>query len=104
MGGRNIYPTDVERIAETVDGVRAGNAVAVRWTASGGRESFALAVESRQADDDDEAERIAAAVRSAVTAAIGVRPAVVKVVPVGSLPKTPSGKLKRSAAAAIIDR
>jgi acyl-coenzyme A synthetase/AMP-(fatty) acid ligase len=29
---------------------------------------------------------------------------VVKVVPVGSLPKTPSGKLKRSAAAAIIDR
>jgi fatty-acyl-CoA synthase len=102
MGGRNIYPTDLERIAESVDGVRAGNAVAVRWTASGGRESFALAVESRQAGDDAQAERIATAVRSAVTAAIGVRPAVVKVLPVGSLPKTPSGKLKRSAAAALI--
>ena len=75
MGGRNIYPTDVERVAEGVDGVRAGNAVAVRWTASGGRESFALAVESRQAGDAAEAERIAAEVRSAVTAAIGVRPA-----------------------------
>jgi fatty-acyl-CoA synthase len=37
-----------------------------------------------------------------VTAAVGVRPAVVKVLPVGSLPKTPSGKLKRSAAAALI--
>ena len=49
MGGRNIYPTDVERVAETVEGVRAGNAVAVRWTTPGGRESFALAVESRQA-------------------------------------------------------
>ena len=103
MGGRNIYPTDVERIAEGVEGVRAGNAVAVRWTASGGRESFALAVESRQAADPGEAERIATDVRSAVTAAIGVRPALVKVLPVGSLPKTPSGKLKRSAAAALID-
>jgi fatty-acyl-CoA synthase len=102
MGGRNIYPTDLERIAESVDGVRAGNAVAVRWSASGGRESFALAVESRQAGDDAEVERIATAVRSAVTAAVGVRPAVVKVLPVGSLPKTPSGKLKRSAAAALI--
>src|SRR5664279_4041791 len=30
MGGRNIYPTDVERVAEGVPGVRAGNAVAVR--------------------------------------------------------------------------
>jgi len=94
--------TDVERIAETVDGVRAGNAVAVRWTTSGGRESFALAVESRQAGDDAELQRIAAEVRTAVTAAIGVRPAVVTVLPVGSLPKTPSGKLKRSAAAALI--
>ena len=102
MGGRNIYPTDVERIAEGVEGVRAGNAVAVRWTASGGRESFPLAVESRQAADPAEAERIATDVRSAVTAAIGVRPALVTVLPVGSLPKTPSGKLKRSAAAALI--
>ena len=43
MGGRNIYPTDIERVAREVDGVRAGNAVAVRLEAdaSGGRESFA---------------------------------------------------------------
>ncbi len=102
MGGRNIYPTDVERVAETVEGVRAGNAVAVRWTTSGGRESFALAVESRQAGDLEAAERIAAEVRSAVTSAIGVRPAQVTVLPVGTLPKTPSGKLKRSAAAVLI--
>jgi fatty-acyl-CoA synthase len=102
MGGRNIYPTDLERIAESVEGVRAGNAVAVRWSTPGGRESFALAVESRQAADEEAAERIAAEVRSAVTAAIGVRPAVVKVLAVGSLPKTPSGKLKRSAAASLI--
>jgi len=102
MGGRNIYPTDIERIAEGVPGVRAGNAVAVRWTTSGGRESFALAVESRQAADGAQSARIAAAVRAAVTSAIGARPAVVTVLPVGSLPKTPSGKLRRSAAGALI--
>ena len=102
MGGRNIYPTDIERIAETVDGVRAGNAVAVRWKTSSGRESFALAVESRQAADEGEAKRIATEVRTAVTSAIGVRPAAVTVLPVGSLPKTPSGKLKRSAAGSLI--
>ncbi len=102
MGGRNIYPTDIERIAEQVEGVRAGNAVAVRWQTPGGRESFALAVESRQAGDDAQAARIATEIRAAVTSAIGVRPAAVTVLPVGSLPKTPSGKLRRSAAGSLI--
>ncbi len=102
MGGRNIYPTDIERAAQAVEGVRAGNAVAVRWTTPSGRESFAVAVESRQAGDLAAADRIARDVRSAVTAEIGVRPAAVSVLPVGSLPKTPSGKLRRSAAAALI--
>ena len=49
MGGRNIYPTDIERVAESVSGVRAGNAAAVRWSVDGRRESFAIAVESRAA-------------------------------------------------------
>ena len=102
MGGRNIYPTDIERIAEQVQGVRAGNAVAVRWKTSSGRESFALAVESREAGDDAKAKSIAAEVRTAVTSAIGARPAAVTVLPVGSLPKTPSGKLRRSAARSLI--
>jgi fatty-acyl-CoA synthase len=102
MGGRNIYPTDIERVAQAVDGVRAGNAVAVRWTTPSGRESFAVAVESRAATDTTEAERIRHDVRSAVTAEIGARPAAVTVLPVGRLPKTPSGKLRRSAAAKLI--
>ena len=102
MGGRNIYPTDVERIAETVEGVRAGNAVAVRWLEEGRRESFAIAVESREAADPEAVERISGQIRSAVTAAMGVRPALVTVLSVGSLPKTPSGKLQRSAAASLL--
>lgn len=105
MGGRNIYPTDIERVAEAVEGVRAGNAVAVRWSTPGGRESFAVAVESRAAGGSgspDEVEGILAAVRSAVTAAVGARPALVRVLPPGTLPKTPSGKIKRAAASALL--
>ncbi|PRC51435.1 long-chain fatty acid--CoA ligase, partial [Mycobacterium sp. ITM-2017-0098] len=33
MAGRNIYPTDIERAASRVDGVRPGCAVAVRLDA-----------------------------------------------------------------------
>jgi fatty-acyl-CoA synthase len=102
MGGRNIYPTDIERAAQSGPGVRAGNAAAVRLSAGRRRESFAVVVESRAAGDDAEAARIADQVRSAVTAAMGVRPATVTVVPAGTLPKTPSGKIRRAAAADLV--
>ena len=61
MGGRNIYPTDIERAASGADGVRAGNAVAVRLEADGARhrESFLVAVESRRATEPEAVQGIA---------------------------------------------
>ncbi len=58
MGGRNIYPTDIERAASAAEGVRAGNAVAVRLEAGDDRrrESFLVAVESRLATEPDAAD------------------------------------------------
>ncbi len=101
MGGRNIYPTDIERAAATADDVRAGNAVAVRMLAGdpGGRhrESFVVAVESRRAGDPEAEQLIAKDVVGRVVSAVGVRPAEVVVLGPGSLPKTPSGKLRRAA-------
>ncbi|MCU1628838.1 MAG: long-chain fatty acid--CoA ligase [Pseudonocardia sp.] len=98
MGGRNIYPTDIERAAAEADGVRAGNVVAVRLAAGEGRhrESFAVAVESRKAGDAEAERLIRKDVTSRVVSAVGVRPAEVSVLPPGSLPKTPSGKLRRA--------
>jgi fatty-acyl-CoA synthase len=98
MGGRNIYPTDIERAAAEADGVRAGNVVAVRLAAGEGRhrESFAVAVESRKAGDAEAEQLIRKDVTSRVVSAVGVRPAEVSVLPPGSLPKTPSGKLRRA--------
>jgi fatty-acyl-CoA synthase len=102
MGGRNIYPTDIERAAAEVDGVRAGNAVAVRLDAGSGvgsskRESFVVVVESRRAGDPEAEQLIRKEVTSRVAASVGARPARVVVLAPGSLPKTPSGKLRRSA-------
>jgi fatty-acyl-CoA synthase len=102
MGGRNIYPTDIERAAGEVEGVRAGNVVAVRLDVGSGvgstrRESFAVVVESRGAGDEDVEARIRKDVTGRVVSAVGARPARVVVVKPGSLPKTPSGKLRRAA-------
>jgi fatty-acyl-CoA synthase len=99
MGGRNIYPTDIERAAGEAEGVRAGNVVAVRLDAGEGRhrESFMVAVESRQAGDPEAEATIRKDVVSRVVSACGVRPADVVVLAPGTLPKTPSGKLRRAA-------
>ena len=53
MAGRNIYPTDIERAAGRVEGVRPGCAVAVRLDAGHSRETFAVAVESNAWQDPD---------------------------------------------------
>ncbi|TXI51206.1 MAG: long-chain fatty acid--CoA ligase [Lysobacter sp.] len=103
VAGRNIFPTDIERAACRVDGVRAGNAVAVALAATGIREEFAVVVEANDSGDADVCARIRDEVSTAVYAAFGVSPRVVSVVAPGSLPKTPSGKLRRSATIAIVE-
>jgi len=102
MGGRNVYPTDIERAAGQADGVRAGNVVAVRLEAGARRESFAVAVESNHAGDADAERILRREVTSRVVDAVGLRPGAVVVLPPASLPKTPSGKLRRAAARAWI--
>jgi len=102
MGGRNVYPTDIERAAARVDGVRPGCAVAVRLDAGHSRESFAVALESKAFDDRDEVRRIERQVAHEVFAEVDVRPRNVVVLAPGSIPKTPSGKLRRAHALSLV--
>ncbi|MGW4520065.1 fatty acyl-AMP ligase [Amycolatopsis sp. NPDC004378] len=99
MGGRNLYPTDIERAATSVEGVRAGNAVAVRLDAGSRRERFAVVVESKLAGDAEAEKNLMKQVAARVRDAVDMRPYAVVVLPAGSLPKTPSGKVKRAATA-----
>jgi fatty-acyl-CoA synthase len=103
MGGRNIYPTDIERAAGTVAGVRPGNAVAIRLDAGDKRESFAVAVETNDIDKPDEVRRIEREVIHAVHSEVGVRPRTVAVLGPGSIPKTSSGKLRRANSASLLN-
>jgi len=97
--GRNIYPTDVERAAAAVDGVRPGNVVAVRLAAGTGRERFAVVLESARSGNEEAEASIVRTVSARVHAAVQLRPYSVVVLPPGSLPKTPSGKVKRAGTA-----
>jgi fatty-acyl-CoA synthase len=103
MAGRNIYPTDIERAATRVPGVRPGCAVAVRLDAGLSRETFAVAVESKEHSVRAEARRIEHDVAHEVFAEVNVRPRNVVVLEPGMIPKTPSGKLRRAHALSLVD-
>ncbi|MBS4727036.1 fatty acyl-AMP ligase [Mycobacterium sp. SM1] len=102
IGGRSVYPADVERAAGRVAGVRAGCAVAVRLDAGHSRESFAVAVESNLFEDPEEVRRIKHQVAHQVVTEVDVRPRHVAVLGPGVIPKTPSGKLRRAHALALV--
>lgn len=94
VGGRNVFPEDIERAAARVDGVRAGNVIAFGTTGRRGRESIVVVAETRAEDAGTAPVRSAVAAR--VTDAIGIPPTEIVLVAPGTLPKTSSGKLQRS--------
>ena len=91
VGGRNVFPEDVERAAGASDGVRAGNVIAFGVDAKG-KEGVVVVAETK--GDDHASTRRSVVER--VRAAIGLPPKDVVLVAPGSLPKTSSGKLQRS--------
>ncbi|OFW56661.1 MAG: hypothetical protein A2Y75_08860 [Candidatus Solincola sediminis] len=94
VGGRNLFPEDVERCAEQVQGIRKGNTFAFGITTPRGRERLVLVSETRF-ESPDRALQAAHAVSSAVRREIGVPVREVVLVRAGSLPKTSSGKKRR---------
>ncbi|MCV7104136.1 fatty acyl-AMP ligase [Mycobacterium palustre] len=102
VAGRNIYPTDVERAAGRVAGVRAGCVAAVRLDAGHSRESFAVAVESNHVDNPAQVRRIRRQVAHEVVTEVAARPRNVVVLAPGAIPKTPSGKLRRAYALSLV--
>ena len=103
MAGRSIYPTDIERAASRVAGVRPGCAVAVRLDAGVSRESFAVAVESNEFEDPAQVRRIKHEIAHEVIATVDMRPRNVVVLGPGVIPKTPSGKLRRAYSVSLIN-
>ncbi|HUO36306.1 MAG TPA: 1-acyl-sn-glycerol-3-phosphate acyltransferase, partial [Candidatus Acidoferrum sp.] len=92
--GRNIYPHEVEEVAGRVSGVRTGCVVAFGAPdARSGTERLVVAAEIR---DEAQAQKIRDEIARAVDEAMGVPPDLVELLPTQSIPKTSSGKLRRS--------
>jgi fatty-acyl-CoA synthase len=92
VGGRNVFPEDVERAVGTLDGVRAGNVIAFGVDGDRGRETLVVVAETT-ADDRDAVRR---QIHDRVKEVVGVPPKDIVLVAQGTLPKTSSGKLQRS--------
>ena len=93
VGGRNVYPQDIEKVVGEVSGTRPGNVIAFGTEGRQGAQNIIVVAEAR-ADDLD---LVAKAVNAAVTDAVGIPPKQVVLVQPGTVPKTSSGKLQRSA-------
>jgi fatty-acyl-CoA synthase len=90
--GRNFAPTPIEVAAGRVDGVRTGNVAA--FSISGDlTEQIIVAAEYREG----EPETIESDIVRAVQHDVGLTVSEVVLIKAGSLPKTTSGKLQRSA-------
>lgn len=103
-GGRNIHPQELEHEIGQLPGVRPGGVVAFGSTdPQSGLERLVVIAEARESD---------AATRSAVEARIGevsaavlgTAPDRIVLVPPRTVPKTSSGKLRRSAAKMLFEQ
>jgi acyl-CoA synthetase (AMP-forming)/AMP-acid ligase II len=95
LRGANHAPQEFEDALDGVQGVRTGCAVGLGFVPSGGDgEELLLLVETTPDAGPDLADRV----RAAVVERTGIRPHTVQLVAPGTLPRTSSGKLRRSEA------
>ena len=105
VGGRNVFPEDIERAVggvaiPDVGAVRAGNVIAVGVEGYKGKESVVVVAEVRVSAARDERAAALEAVRAEVhhraLEVCGIPPRDVMLVQPSTLPKTSSGKLQRA--------
>jgi fatty-acyl-CoA synthase len=94
VGGRNVFPEDIERAVGTIEGVRAGNVIAFGMEGYKGKESVVVVAETK-ADGADH-DVIRDAIHHRTLEVCGLPPRDVMLVQPSTLPKTSSGKLQRA--------
>ena len=94
VGGRNVWPEDIERAVADIAGVRPGNVIAFGVRGRNEKEEVIVVCETKA--DSSEFDTIRAAVGRRVREAIGLPAHEVVLIAASSMPKTSSGKLQRS--------
>jgi fatty-acyl-CoA synthase len=96
VGGRNVFPEDIERAVGPLDGVRAGNVIAFGMEGYKGKESVVVVAEVRVSDTSGGLDDIRDRIHHRTLEVCGLPPRDVMLVTPGTLPKTSSGKLQRA--------
>ena len=97
IGGRNLHPEDIEDIVASVKGVRRGCVAAFGVADDAeGTESLVVVAETKSFREGPEKEALLRAVSSEIVRQLGLPPDQVHLVPPHTVPKTPSGKIRRS--------
>jgi fatty-acyl-CoA synthase len=91
-GGRNLFARDVEVAMAGNVAVRPGSCVLVNLAGQGGGRLLAMAEPDKEAEDFP---GIARSLSDSVRSATGFKPDDCLIMPPGTLPKTPSGKIQR---------
>jgi len=92
--GRNIWPYDLEVLAQQVGGVKLGGVAAFSVSTADQEEEAILVVETREKDTDKRLHIVEEISRS-IHANFGIN-VLIDLAPRGTLPRTSSGKLSRS--------
>jgi fatty-acyl-CoA synthase len=96
VGGRNVFPEDIERAVGPLDGVRAGNVIAFGMEGYKGKESVVVVAEIRLTETSGDLRDVREHIHHRALEVSGLPPRDIMLVQPGTLPKTSSGKLQRS--------
>lgn len=96
INGRNIWPQELEHIAEQQPEVRTGSAAAFSVPGMAGEETAVMVIQCRESDPARRSVLIER-VQSTIREEMGIN-CLVELVPLHTLPRTSSGKLSRAGA------
>jgi fatty-acyl-CoA synthase len=96
INGRNIWPQDLEHIAESQQLVRMADASAFSVTGADGEDKAVLVIECRESGPEKR-EELLTQIKGQVRQELGID-CFIELVPRNTLPRTTSGKLARSGA------
>ncbi len=96
INGKNIWPQDLEYLAECLPGVRPGDTSAFSVNDSNGEESAVVVIQCRETDQSKR-EQLIEELKPIVYKELGID-CFVELIPPRTLPRTSSGKLSRSRA------
>jgi acyl-CoA synthetase (AMP-forming)/AMP-acid ligase II/acyl carrier protein len=100
--GQNFYPQDIELTVEAVDSSIVAGSVAAIATSTEGVESFAVIVGIKVSTiDGQDLHELPLLIKSAILENHEVEPCAIVLVRSGEVPKTSSGKIRRSACATL---